>query len=78
MTASPEYRYTVEGELLTRAEIVERVLRDHPKLRADTVRKRIDGGARTWKQLGQKPAAGMTQRRLQIKNEISRAFRKSR
>lgn len=78
MTPPPEYRYTVEGEPLTRGEIVERVLRDHPKLRADTVRKRIDGGARTWKQLGQQPAAGMTLRRLQIKGEISRAFRKRR
>ena len=49
--ADADWRYTIEGEKLTAAEVVARVLADHPKLKADTIRKRLKAGVRTWRLL---------------------------
>jgi len=79
MPAPPsDYRYTVEGELLTQAEIVERVLRDHPRLKVNTIHNRIRAGARTWRKLGEHPAVGQQRRRQEIKRVISSAFKSGR
>lgn len=75
MTPLP-YRYTVEGELLTKAEIVARVKALAPTLKPDTVRRRVDSGARTWALLTQLPIDGAKLRRDKLKRAISNTFRK--
>lgn len=70
------YRYTVEGEKLTMAEIVARVLEAHPKLKVSTIRKRVIAGLRTWRLLGQSAAAGDAQRRESIRRSLGRVYRR--
>lgn len=73
MNGSP-YAYTVEGEKLTRVQIVERVLLIMPALKPDTIRKRIDDGVRTWDGLAADPARGVKSRRDTGKARLSRVF----
>jgi hypothetical protein len=75
--AGEAWRYTIEGEKLTAEEVITRVLADHPKLKADTIRKRLRAGVRTWRLLCQTAAAGQLARRSQIRMSISRAYRRS-
>lgn len=58
MSDGAAFRYTVEGERLTRRQIVDRVLALAPTLLPDTIRYRIDAGARTWAALSADPAKG--------------------
>lgn len=70
------YRYTVEGEKLTMAEIVARVLEAHPKLKASTIRKRVIAGLRTWRLLGQSAAEGDERRRNSIRRSLGKLYRR--
>jgi len=69
------YRYTIEGELLTIAEIVARV----PGIKPDTVRDRVDRGARTWVLLTRPPGVGRQKQREATKLRVAAGlFRSSR
>lgn len=74
--ADADWRYTIEGEKLTAAEAVARVLADHPKLKADTIRKRLKAGVRTWRLLCQSAAAGLKARRDEIRRSIAGVYRR--
>lgn len=78
MAIDGDWRYTIEGEKLTMGEIITRVLADHPKLKADTIRKRVTAGFRTWKLLGQSAAAGAAARRDRIRSAIHRVYGRDR
>lgn len=73
-----DWRYTIEGEKLTMGEIIARVLAAHPKLKADTIRKRVTAGFRTWRLLGQSAAAGAAARRDRIRSAIHRVYGRDR
>jgi hypothetical protein len=70
------WQYTIEGEKLTMGEIVARVLAEHPRLKADTIRKRVVAGVRTWRLLGQSAAAGAEARRQKIRGALHRMYRR--
>jgi hypothetical protein len=59
-------------------EIIARVLAAHPKLKADTIRKRVTAGFRTWRLLGQSAAAGAAARRDRIRSAIHRVYGRDR
>lgn len=74
--ATDTWQYTIEGEKLTMGEIVARVLAEHPRLKADTIRKRVTAGVRTWRLLGQSAAAGAEARRQKIRSALHRVYRR--
>ncbi len=69
---SAEYRYTIEGEKLTLAEIKDRVYTQNPALTRDKVKARIDAGKRTWAELTMDPAAAKRQAPRVFKQGMAR------
>lgn len=64
-----DYKYLIEGERLTMAQIKERL----PNIRQATVRKRVYAGHRTWESLGGCPAAAVRDSRQAISMGLIRS-----
>lgn len=65
-----DYRYTVDGDKVTMAEIYARC----PQIQQQLVRRRIAGGVRTWAGLGATPVRGNAAQKAESKRRLNAAL----